>query len=415
MAARGGVSLEKKYIDIFAGCGGLSLGLCNAGWKCVFAIEKNEDAFATLKYNLVDGLRNFEWADWLPVANHDINDLLKKHKKELENLKGKIPLVVGGPPCQGFSMAGQRNAKDKRNQLINSYVKFVKLVMPQYIFFENVHGFTIAFRGCGNGKEIPASEYIIAQLEQLGYNLESEMVDFSAYGVPQKRRRFILVGCLHGKAKEFFSILKANKVKFLERNGLKVSTTISETIGDLLQTNGKIDCPDSPRFFSGLYGFPTSQYECFARNGTMEKKIPDSHRFANHRKSTIQLFERMLRVCPRGKRLSGKKDNIVGLKKRGVTILDPHQICHTITGHPDDYLHYSEPRIMTVRECARVQGFPDWFEFKGKYTTGGPFRKIDVPRYSQVGNAIPPLFAEQVGDALAEMICRRENGLEFQS
>ena len=138
--------MEKKYIDIFAGCGGLSLGLHNAGWRGVFAIEKNEDAFATLKYNLIERLEHFEWVDWLEMGNHDINELLKKHRKELESLRGKIPLVVGGPPCQGFSMAGQRDAKDKRNQLVNSYVKFVELVRPEYIFFENVHGFTIAFK-----------------------------------------------------------------------------------------------------------------------------------------------------------------------------------------------------------------------------------------------------------------------------
>ena len=71
---------------------------------------------------------------------------------------------------------------------------------------------------------------------------------------------------------------------------------------------------------------------------------------------------------------------------------------------PDDYLHYSEPRILTVREYARIQSFPDWYEFKSKYTTGGDMRKKEVPRYSQIGNAIPPLFAEQVGNVLKEML-----------
>ena len=103
------------------------------------------------------------------------------------------------------------------------------------------------------------------------------------------------------------------------------------------------------------------------------------------------------------------------MKKRGVTVLDAKQVCNTITSHPDDYIHYAEARIMTVRECARIQSFPDWFEFKGKYTTGGQSRKLEVPRYSQVGNAIPPLFAEQAGNALMEMVNRRENGLELQS
>lgn len=409
--------MEKKYIDIFAGCGGLSLGLHNAGWRGVVAVEKNEDAFATLKYNLIDQLGHFEWVDWLEMENHDINELLKKHRERLEGLRGKIPLVVGGPPCQGFSMAGQRNAKDKRNQLVNSYVKFVELVRPEYIFFENVHGFTIAFKDekNNNRKGIPASVYIIRKLKKLGYDLKDEIIDFSEYGVPQKRRRFILVGCLNGEAKEFFTILKNNRAAFLEKKGLKVNIPISEAIGDLLKANGEVDCPDCSNFKSGLYGEPISQYEQFIRSGINEQKIPDSHRFANHREDTVTLFEKMLRECDRGRRLSGKKDNIAGLKKRGVTVLDAQQVCNTITSHPDDYIHYLEPRIMTVRECARIQSFPDWYEFKGKYTTGGQARKLEVPRYSQVGNAIPPLFAEQVGKALIELINRRENGLELQS
>lgn len=406
--------MEKRYIDIFAGCGGLSLGLHNAGWRGVFAIEKNKDAFATLKFNLIDKLDHFEWVDWLEMESHDINDLLGTHRGELEELRGKVPLIVGGPPCQGFSMAGQRNAKDKRNQLVNSYVKFVELVKPEYIFFENVHGFTIAFKDEKNNKKgTPASVYIIRKLKKLGYDLENEIVDFSEYGVPQKRKRFILVGCLNGKAKEFFTILRKNRDDFLKSKDLKISIPISEAIGDLLKANGEVDCPDCPNFKSGVYGETVSTYERLVRSGIHEGKIPDSHRFANHREGTVTLFEKMLRECDRGRRLSGKKDKIPELKKRGVTVLDAHQVCNTITSHPDDYIHYMEPRIMTVRECARIQSFPDWFEFKGKYTTGGKARKHEVPRYSQVGNAIPPLFAEQVGNALSELINRRENGLEF--
>ena len=97
-------------------------------------------------------------------------------------------------------------------------------------------------------------------------------------------------------------------------------------------------------------------------------------------------------------------DNLVdGLKRRGVTLLDKNSQSPTITSHPDDMVHYSEPRILTVREMARLQSFPDWYEFKGKYTTGGKLRKVDVPRYTQVGNAVPPLFAEQLGKTLMEV------------
>ena len=106
----------------------------------------------------------------------------------------------------------------------------------------------------------------------------------------------------------------------------------------------------------------------------------------------------------RGKRIDGKAREGWGIKQRGITVLDPNTVSPTITGQPDDYLHYAEPRIMTVRECARIQSFPDWYEIQKKYTTGGQMRKIEVPRYSQVGNAIPPLFAEQAGNVLKQML-----------
>ena len=117
---------ENIYIDIFAGCGGLSTGLLNAGWTGLFAIEKNADAFATLKYNLIDNKEHFQWPKWLPVKECDINVLLKEHVDDLMALRGKVTLVAGGPPCQGFSMAGKRDKNDQRNKLVKSYIKFIK-------------------------------------------------------------------------------------------------------------------------------------------------------------------------------------------------------------------------------------------------------------------------------------------------
>jgi DNA (cytosine-5)-methyltransferase 1 len=146
-------SLDKKknetvrtYIDLFAGCGGLSLGLHLAGWKGLFAIEKSPFAFQTLKYNLIDYKQHFSWPEWLECKEHDIVEVLEKHKGKLRNLKGKVDLVAGGPPCQGFSMAGKRKADDFRNELVYSYIEFIELVKPKLILFENVSGFTFAFK-----------------------------------------------------------------------------------------------------------------------------------------------------------------------------------------------------------------------------------------------------------------------------
>lgn len=401
--------MDYKYIDIFAGCGGLSLGLNNAGWKGVFAIEKNADAFETLKFNLIDKNKHFSWVNWLEKTNHDINEVIENHKDELKSLSGKIPLVVGGPPCQGFSMAGQRKKNDIRNKLVQSYIEFIKLVKPEYLFFENVHGFTVGFRGKNNSKSKPMSLYIIGELKKIGYNVYSEVLDISDYGVPQKRKRFILLGSLKGDPKEFFGILNSQKEDFLRNKELRASVSVEEAIGDLLYQNEKIPCPDSKRFYSGTYGVAKSNYQKYMRKDIGRKDQPDSHRFANHKKETVELFKNMQNVCEHGKRLSTKNTNLSGFKRRGITILVASNPCNTITSHPDDYLHYSEPRILTVRECARIQSFPDWYQFKGKYTTGGELRKTDVPRYTQVGNAIPPLFAEQVGQALIKFM-EKNNG-----
>ena len=100
--------MSLTYIDLFAGCGGLSLGLHNAGWKGLFAIEKSPDAFLTLKHNLIDNEKHFEWPSWLDQTNHEIDEVIKSHKQNIGSLEGKVDLVVGGPPCQGFSFAGKR-------------------------------------------------------------------------------------------------------------------------------------------------------------------------------------------------------------------------------------------------------------------------------------------------------------------
>src|ERR1035437_3326347 len=113
-----------KYIDLFAGCGGLSLGLHNAGWKGLFAIEKNPDAFKTLEYNLILNKKHFIWPKWLPQQALEINYVIENFPKELKKLQRKVDLVAGGPPCQGFSMAGRRNESDQRNNLITSYINF---------------------------------------------------------------------------------------------------------------------------------------------------------------------------------------------------------------------------------------------------------------------------------------------------
>ena len=131
---------------------------------------------------------------------------------------------------------------------------------------------------------------------------------------------------------------------------------------------------------------------------------PDSHRFANHRPKTKEKFKYFLKNSKKGMDVSSSIKKQFNIKKHTIIPLDQNAPSSTLTTLPDDYVHYSEPRILTVREYARIQSFPDWFEFKGKYTTGGKNRRDEIPRYTQVGNAVPPLFIELYATILKEMI-----------
>ena len=122
------------------------------------------------------------------------------------------------------------------------------------------------------------------------------------------------------------------------------------------------------------------------------------------------MHEDLLANAPTGKRIRPNDNIVCNLNRRGVTVLNKAAQAPTITSIPDELVHYSEPRILTVREHARLQGFADWFEFKGKYTSGGKRRKHEVPRYTQVGNAVPPLFAEQIGIAIWEVLSNGKQG-----
>ncbi|MGT2755733.1 DNA cytosine methyltransferase [Streptococcus ovuberis] len=388
-----------KYIDLFAGSGGLSLGLHNAGLTGVFAVERNKDAFETLKHNLIEKKNHFEWPKWLEKKNWDIHELLKKHKVNISGLNETVDLIVGGPPCQGFSMAGKRQNDDMRNKLMYSYIHFVELVQPQMLFFENVQGFTVDFKS--DTKTQNYSSILVDNLKKLGYSVDYQVITMSDYGVPQNRKRFILFASKNqNQSKRFFELLTENINPFLEQRQITLPVTILNAIGDLNQKNGDIDSQDTKGFKNGVYGNVGSAYQRLMRRNISNDALPDSHRFAKHRPETIDLFKRLMSATEKQIRITPQMKLVDGLKKRGVTPLKGNSVCNTVTSIPDDYIHYSEPRIMTVREHARIQSFPDDYEFKGPYTTGGERRKIDVPRYTQVANAVPPLFAEQVGNVL---------------
>ena len=400
---------SSTYIDLFAGCGGLSLGLHNAGWKGLFAIEKNFDAFQTLQHNLIERKDHFNWPFWLPQTNLDIDEVLRVYKDNLKTLRYEVDMVVGGPPCQGFSSAGLRKEDDVRNGLIRSYLQFIMILKPKVIFFENVKGFTLKFDK-NKSKGIAYSQYVLRVLKFFGYDVEGKMTDFSKYGIPQKRTRFILVGIRKDislttgyKAAFFFENIVKNKIDFLKNRNLPQNPNLRNAISDLLMKNGLKETPDRRRFFSGIYSNSKSKYQAVMRLGTKEE-IPNSHSFPKHTLKILSRFRYFIKKQNSNKNISKFARKKFKISKHTIIPLSAKLKAPTITTLPDDYIHYCEPRILTVREYARIQSFPDWFEFKGKYTTGGKKRIHEVPRYSQIGNAIPPLFGEQSGLILKKII-----------
>ncbi len=422
------------FIDVFAGAGGLSLGLMMAGWKGLFAVEKSPMAFQTLKHNLIDQKDNcnFYWPDWLPKEAIDIQTLLEKYKEQLKELKG-IHLLAGGPPCQGFSSSGKRQNGDERNRLFEQYLELVKLIEPQLLLFENVQGFAKTFTKTERGTKgeklyeedgFNADEELRRKLIKLGYiPFVRANVKAKDFGVPQLRPRYILIAVRKDLLRSIpfpdpFKILYGNlREEFLGRRELPKDgeITLREAISDLERVHGDAPCvePSMEHFRQGKYG-PTQKgnsYQALMRQCRDGNRIPkgqiaDSHRFANHTPEIEARFRRIINEFRPGIQLSSEERKKLGLNKHRIAPLAAGEACHTLTSLPDDLVHYSEPRIPTVREYARIQSFPDWFEFKAKYTTGDKYRREQIPRYTQVANAVPPLLAEAVGLALREYLAR---------
>jgi DNA (cytosine-5)-methyltransferase 1 len=410
---------QLTYIDLFAGCGGLSLGLKQAGWKGVFAVEKNPMAFETLSHNLIATEHSHFalWPQWMPQRACSVQILTEKHAERLKELRGAVTLIAGGPPCQGFSSAGRRQKNDHRNKLYKAYIEVVSLVKPKVVLLENVTGIKMHFGSRpGNKKRgrqpVAYSERIKSSLGELGYKVYDDEVLASAFGVPQSRTRFIAIGIDTTQIeltpeKTPFDVLNQITKTMLKEKGLSPDSVVGcrDALSDLEYDPTAISpSPDSKRFMAGMYAEASSAYQKLMRGNVTNGSIADSHRFVRHHPHIITRFETIMRECARGKKISDSFREKYGLKKTCIVPMDPMRPAGTVTTIPDDMIHYSQPRVLTVRECARLQSFPDSFHFKSKYTTGGMRRKKECPRYTQVGNAVPPLMAEAIGTAIAMWI-----------
>lgn len=407
------------YIDFFAGCGGLSLGLGQAGWNGVFAIEKDPMAFASFHKNLVENgasHRHFKnWPSWLTQEPHAIEDVLENEAmiEHLKALSGNITLVAGGPPCQGFSVAGARNGNDPRNLLVFKQIEAIKILKPIFAIVENVTGFERKFVSRPiDGVDVTESvaDRATREIESLGYNVGKVMINAADYGVPQVRKRVILFAV----SKEFAGTIDASrllqdvllKVGKEQRKRFHLSTdryvNVEEAVSDLAGDETVVD-PEFPNYKTCKYLPATSAYQELMRKNCLKLEVPTCHRFNNHSAKVVALYSKVHREKLVG-RLSKEFLYENGCHSNKRFVLDTTLPCSTLTTAPEELIHYKHPRVVTLREMARLQSFPDDFSFCGRYTLNGPARGVDVPRNAQIGNAIPPLVGRALGIALQRIM-----------
>ena len=458
-----------NYVDLFAGCGGLSLGIERSGGKLQLAVEKSDMASYTFYANFIDeAIDDVSWREYVNssienqvsnrVAVSALRDVLDNDGAMRRLAASEVDVVVGGPPCQGFSLAGRRNPSDVRNKLPWEYLEFVARIAPKVVVIENVVGMSHKF---ANDEEAP-----FVQLQQAlretspGYEVQGVAVNAVHYGAPQNRPRLMIIGLRKDIAEEreikssgglwrskFRDELDLDKVPALApiptvtRND---SPTVADAIGDLQdilpspQGKAAANVRRATRSKSD-WGLPRST------RASVPGAIPNQEP-RQHRPSTVQRFRvyqwlrenniqsrvlaelgsdnsiksevarnaiksgRYPALAPDGTELAEDSGSMLRLAKELATrkhsqkALAWNKPAQTVVTLPDDYVHPSEPRIFTVRELARFQGFPDDFEFRGRATTGAHRRKFEVPQYSQVGNAVSPFLSRAVGDLISSIV-----------
>ncbi|HDR1806131.1 TPA: DNA cytosine methyltransferase [Pasteurella multocida] len=391
-----------KVLDLFSGAGGMAEGFLQAGFSIPFASDLSIQAAQTYQN------RHKQLGYEVKYFQGDINEL--KEPKILSEFLGDefnhIDVVTGGPPCQGFSLAGKRDSNDVRNKLIHSYIEVLQQVRPKYFVMENVLGILSArafkFEGIARTYENELiTDILKSEFSAIGYSdVKFKLMDASLYGVPQKRQRVIFLGTRNDIPLKL-SHPKANKDNVLISSQDAISDLEMIDIGQHLE-----------KYTSKIKSF----YQEQSRNGrTPSKKgfpIP-SGKLMNYQTSmhTPKVIERFT-LLKEGEniksllmRLSSSDVKRLMTKKNNCKKIVANQPSPTVLTLPDDLVHYNQNRILTVREMARLQSFDDSFEFLGKRTTGGDRRKCETPQYTLVGNAVPPLLAKAIADEI--MRCLR--------
>ena len=375
----------RTLVDLFAGCGGLALGFHQAGFKTLLANELHADPASTYKYNLLP-----DSAESMLIG--PIQKVLKnRHLDDLGIEKGDVDCLAGGPPCQGFSMAGRGDPGDPRNVLYKEYLRVVRKIQPKSIVFENVPGFANRY-----GKNLRT--HLVNSLEKIGYIVDDGILEAKKFGVPQLRKRYFCIGIHQDSHNGDHVTLPSatwseNEIaKLTAKHALDDLDVYIERGG---YGTGKIDGPEK-------YLKPARtrfQREMRVISGSTKKGHTWNTKIPKH----TEIVARRMAAIQNG----ATRESLMGTDLQSLKLSQRHIHANrfpniTVVSIPDDYIHYNTnlPRTLSVRECARLQTFPDHFRFLGSRTTGAERRRIDVPQYTQVGNAIPPRLA----NCLAEKI-----------
>lgn len=426
------VQIVRKYkpkftfIDLFAGCGGLSLGLERAGFTPLLVNELNPDAMSTYLLNRRD---EFPWLCDNNVYNvKDLvldESLLEKYRKSIKKdfdidiFNGELDLICGGPPCQGFSGLGiRRSYSVEKKQLPSNYLYqdmayLVNKIRPKIFLFENVRGL-LSSKWTNDGEKGEIFRDVLRTFHEIGaYHIRFKLVHAKDYGVPQNRPRILIVGL----RKDIFPEpeVKGDAVEsgFLPRP-VGGYPTIEELLSDLVD----------PKYKKGI---STEKYPS-APKTAVQKKLrtkPDGTilgagdpitemEYSNHSDIIVEKFTEMINN-------GGEIPERFRTKKFAQRVLprtwDKEGPTITATSAPDDYVHFSQPRSLTVREWARLQMFPDWYVFAGKRTTGGLRRagnpregifERELPKYTQIGNAVPVELAYNIGKHFASLLTKNK-------
>jgi DNA (cytosine-5)-methyltransferase 1 len=379
---------------LFSGCGGLSLGMSLArnsiGDKIetACAIDIWEIACKTFEHNL--GLK--------PICEPIDDDLIRRVEKDF----GPFDIVVGGPPCQGFSTAGKRALDDERNKLVLAFLRAVEITNPKVFVMENVTG----FRTFQNGK---IHEEVVRFAKELGYQVRSAIVLASLSGVPQRRKRFLLVGSKVGPYKF------PGEISFPSESSLFNSEGIDELELEKFFIQKPEDGIEQWTFNDATSDLPAltagqriDEYSSQAKNSLQEYfregcKSPTDHVAVGHREYFIQ----MLSYIPEGKSALDPDVQTMmpeslrptsGFKNSYQRIVgdapSPSITRNFTTPSSANCIHPNQDRALSIREGARCQSFPDWFYFLGN---------TDEKRL-QIGNAVPPLLGKAIGESILNSI-----------